>query len=299
MMPQTKASFTSITHGKWILTGEHAVLRGHPAILFPIREKQLILHYWQTDEAVSAEFSGDYCNELHYLFWGAIEHACSILKLNRNQLFGKFYFENNIPIGAGMGASAAFCVGLARWFASQQIISIENLLEFARLLENLFHHESSGADIAVVNAGQGIYFSRHEPISVIQSQWQPCWYLSHSGHAGMTANCVAKVKSLWQTNPDLAQSIDRDMSLSVQKAKEALQSKESNALFQLTMAIQLAYSCFKQWDLCNEAVNKEIHLLLEAGALAAKPTGSGDGGYIISLWESPPSPEMRQRLQII
>src|SRR5205085_2788200 len=149
---------------------------------------------------------------------------------------------------AGMGASAAFCVGLARWFAAQHLISEDNLLEFARQLENLFHHESSGADIAVVNAGQGIYFSRREPISVIQSQWQPCWYLSHSGHAGMTANCVAKVKSLWQTHPDLAQSIDKDMSHSVYEAKNALQSVGSTALLQLTNALKLAYSCFKHWD---------------------------------------------------
>lgn len=31
--------FQTTTYGKWILAGEHAVLRGHSALVFPIKEK--------------------------------------------------------------------------------------------------------------------------------------------------------------------------------------------------------------------------------------------------------------------
>ncbi|MFI4919641.1 MAG: mevalonate kinase, partial [Legionellales bacterium] len=37
--------FETTTFGKWILAGEHAVVRGHEALVFPIKEKQLHLQY--------------------------------------------------------------------------------------------------------------------------------------------------------------------------------------------------------------------------------------------------------------
>ena len=44
--------FETTTFGKWILAGEHAVVRGHEALVFPIKEKQLTLRY----QAASAFF---------------------------------------------------------------------------------------------------------------------------------------------------------------------------------------------------------------------------------------------------
>lgn len=37
--------FQTTTHGKWILAGEHTVLRGHGALVFPILGKKLTLSY--------------------------------------------------------------------------------------------------------------------------------------------------------------------------------------------------------------------------------------------------------------
>src|SRR5258708_17231721 len=113
MDTSTPPQFQTQIHGKWILAGEHAVLRGHPAIIFPVNQKNLTLRYWSSQEEVRADFSGEYGDELQFLFWSAIERAVEILDIQHAQVLGRFHLDNSIPVCAGMGASAALCVAIA------------------------------------------------------------------------------------------------------------------------------------------------------------------------------------------
>ena len=46
----------------------------------------------------------------------------------------------------------------------------------------------------------------------------------------------------------------------------------------------MAKDCFEQWGLIDSSVQAEMDRLSAQGALAVKPTGSGGGGYLLSLW---------------
>lgn len=278
------SNFETKVHGKWILTGEHAVLRGHAAIIFPVNTKSLTLQYTRTENEARAEFTGEYGDELQFLFWSALERAIEILALNHSNILGNFRLENHIPVGCGMGASAALCVAIGRWFVANGQVQQENLLEFARQLENLFHNESSGADIAVAIAGQGIYFSRSGGMHPIKINWHPNWYLSFSGKASTTSRCVKKVKELWITDKNTAESIDQQMAESVNLAVNALQSEKNEGIQLLKTALNKGYECYKAWDLNDDVLNQHAELLIHHGATAVKPTGSGDGGFMLSLW---------------
>lgn len=277
-------NFETKVHGKWILTGEHAVLRGHAAIIFPVHSKSLTLRYNQNENQARAEFSGEYGNELQLLFWIVLERAVEILDIDLSSILGNFYLENHIQIGCGMGASAALCVAVGRWFVANGQVDQENLLEFARQLENLFHEESSGADIAVAIAGQGIYFSRSSGMHPIEINWQPNWYLSFSGKASSTSVCVKKVKELWVTNKGAAENIDQQMAESVNLAVTALQAEKKDGMQLLKAALDKGYDCYKAWQLNDNVLNQHAELLIHHGAIAVKPTGSGDGGFVLSLW---------------
>ena len=190
--------FQTRAHAKWILAGEHAVLRQSPALVFPVPNKYVELSYQAAEDELTADFSAPYGETLLLFFWGVLEEGLRLLGLKQDQLKGKFFLENNIPMGAGMGFSAALCVAVARWFAFKKWISIDELFDCARKLENSFHGKSSGVDIAGVLNNQGMRFKSDAKIQPIQLAWQPQLYLSCCESISVTAKCIKAVDELWQ-----------------------------------------------------------------------------------------------------
>lgn len=288
--------FSCKSYGKWILAGEHSVLRGVPALVFPIRSRALTLHYAQGAQALELHLEGDHGPELQLLVWGVLEKACEMKKISRSELKGRIEIESSIPVGAGMGASAALCVALTRWLGHLGFVEESEFYEFARSLENLFHGESSGVDIAVALSGEGLRFVRDGERTSLQTQWQPLWYISYSGKRGVTVDAVNKVKAMIAANPVLSERIDKEMHKAVDIAQEALFAAPEPGLSLLKEAINLAGQCFEQWHLNEGPPALHIQWLRDNGAIAVKPTGSGGGGYVLSLWDRVPSAAVLQEL---
>ncbi|HVT63273.1 MAG TPA: mevalonate kinase [Legionellaceae bacterium] len=283
--------FQTTTHGKWILAGEHAVIRGHGALIFPLTDKTLHLNYRACtksndlilDAQIPERDSQDICHLLHRI----LKYGMELIHQSYTNLRGYLTISSTIPIGVGMGASAALCLALSRWFIAQQWIEPTQQFNMARELEHFFHGQSSGLDIAGVSSEHGIYFQRGDSIP-LNPTWSPQWRLSSCGEQGPTSDCIQKVQKLWLEQPERAHQIDLQMQNCVDKAKQALEAFQPQKTQQtlLIEAMQQANNCFEQWGLVTPVLKQHMHHLYEQGALAVKPTGSGGGGYVVSLWES-------------
>jgi mevalonate kinase len=240
--------------------------------------------------------TGEHGAELEPLFWAVLERACDLLRIPRARLTGTLALSSDLPLGAGLGASAAFCVNMARWFEYLGLLEGRDLGEFARTLENLFHGESSGVDIAVALSGQGLHFERGVAPVRLAPRWTPRFYISSTGRRGLTADAVARVKALHLDEPERARALDAKMHEAVLASERALALDEAEGLPVLARAVSAAGECFRDWGLAEGPVQAHLEELRAAGALAVKPTGSGGGGFVLSLWSTEPPVSWETRL---
>lgn len=290
-------TFETVAYGKWIMAGEHSVLRGCPALVFPLKSRALRLKYEKSGQSLILKLEGGHGQELEMLFWTVLDRACAVLNISRSSLVGMLHIQSEIPVGAGMGASATLCVALTKWLGFLGHVPEDQYYEFSRQLENLFHGESSGVDIAVALSGEGLKFLRNGPREVLVPRWQPRLYISYCGQRGVTLDCVNQVKQLLLQDPNRYQALDQQMKEVVESCELALMDESSAASFEsLKNAIQQAQSIFVAWGLTEGSLAGHMKMLEQAGAVAVKPTGSGGGGYALSLWQSPPPENLQQIL---
>ena len=263
-----------VVPGKWILTGEHAVVRGSPAIVSPLPSLTLSL------ESTTQEL--DLSNPLQI----ALNKIIATMQSPPEEM-KKLLVTSSIPLRAGLGSSAALSVAVARYLNEKKIIFADDIMECALDFENIFHGTSSGLDLAAVSGNGPIYFRKETSPIPLEMNWKPKIFLHDTHTRSSTKECVEHVAT--QKREDL----DQLMKLSVETARMALRLDESSGAAMLQDAILTAAKCFKEWRLMNsESIELEA-ALYSAGALAVKPTGSGNGGFLLSFWNQDPPKDLQ------
>ncbi len=271
--------------GKIILTGEHSVLRGAKALLLPLKKDESIWHYENLNVEWQVKYSGHFSQEVELIFPSLIQIALEAIDKKYSDLFGKLELIHHIRVGVGLGTSAILCVGVSKLFVAMGWLKEPDFFGFAKSLENHFHRQSSGADIAVVSEARPIIFE-NEKIIPLAINWKPHLRISYTHERVATRDAVEEVsniikkenKKMWELDEKMKEASD----LAIQSLKEY---DLESGLEILKTAINKACECFYSWSLVTETMKIQMETLYQKGALACKPTGSGGGGYILSLWD--------------
>ncbi len=290
--------------GKWILAGEHAVLKGMTAIALPEKQVCLSIEFIPASAWALPSDASDLMIEplavqeeiqslVDFIFEQVIGDG---LPLCFRKPKGRLRIESTIPMQAGLGSSAALCVALTRWIYSTWFQHrsdwVDRSIAVATQLECRFHGKSSGLDVAVIAREAPILFQMNSGLLPLSLQKLPHWTLHDTGLRSQTHECVAKVEWFRNTFAHAFQ-IDEQMGAASLLAHQGLLQYDlgffDQGLEWIQEAMHRAHACFEAWDLIPTAVQAFRTDLLQQGALAVKLTGAGQGGMLVALWHEIPS----------
>lgn len=285
------SEFKTQVPGKWVLSGEHSVLKGVSAVALPHLQTGLSLVFRPDFSQESLEVDPPKADCFMKEIIESIADQWEAKGLSFSKPTGKLSIQSTIPIGAGLGSSAALCVALTQWMAETLMIPPDQRVEFATQLEHRFHGQSSGMDVAVIAAQEPISFSMEKGIEPIGVRVLPKFTFHDTGLRSRTHECVAKVENFREQTPALALHVDEQMGKASRLAIEGLIQFDSGnhrlGLQGIQQAMQLARECFYSWELVPGKAKRMEEDLLRQGALAVKLTGAGGGGMLVALWPDP------------
>ena len=183
--------------------------------------------------------------------------------------------ETELPVGRGMGSSAALSVALVRVAAQLEDQTLDFATEHERafMLERIFHGNPSGLDHAVSALGGAVIYSKGhgpEPVAMPPTPF----VVLDTGVAGDTAALVAGVAA---RRPSIDASLERLGEL-VEQAVPAL--AEPSVLGELMNEAQEHLAAI---GVSTPAIDQLVALARSHGAAGAKLSGAGGGGVVIAL----------------
>ena len=294
-MSKLRTSSFASAPAKIILFGEHFVLYNMPAILMSINKRIQVhvqltsdkgirvisdlhesLHY-RSVENRSLEFEEIKNNPL-YPICDAVLRTIS----NRNLDIGMIItIRSSIPVGVGLGSSAASCVAT--------VAAVQNLLDLpdrnticskAMESEGLIHKGSSGADCFISTFGGIIYYVKNHGFDRINFPNMPELMLLNTGLKHSTWSMVSKVAKFKAQNESRFRELCITASEICERGRVAIQSGEHEEIGRL---MNENHKLLQTIGVSHEKVEEIIDICNRNGALGAKLTGAGGGGSVIAL----------------
>ncbi|MBN2010111.1 mevalonate kinase [candidate division KSB1 bacterium] len=284
-------TITASVPAKIILFGEHAVVYGQPAVAVPVLDVRAHAEMIRIDERETAVIHASDL-EIQYEFAAQkipskVKHIDEAMRfLIRQQMEipetgWRLDIRSDIPIGRGMGSSAAISVLLIR--IMHQFVSIplamDDLIRLSYELEKYHHGTPSGVDNTVVATSQPVYFIKGEPFELLE----PAQFHLVIGDCGIgkkTGDVVADVASAYKNDEKKYGELFQCIGDLARFGRLMLENGDHEGL---GAAMNSNQTLLRQINVSCDELENLISAALSAGACGAKLCGAGRGGCMVAL----------------
>lgn len=259
--------------GKLILAGEHAVVYGHPALAIAVdRGTTVTLRRRPGPTALGRSVVRD---------TRVLPGLLTVLPAEGLEID----IESDLPVGRGMGSSAALAVAVVRAHAALEAEPLDFATTHARAFgpERHFHGDPSGVDHAVSALGGGVRYVKAADGPRITPLPLPDLRLVvvDSGSAGDTGALVTGVRS---RRPGIDPALDRIGAL-VEELDAGLRAGMAHP--ELGALLDENHSLLREIGVSTPTLDAIVGACRAAGAHGAKLAGAGGGGVVIALVDDP------------
>ena len=268
--------------GKTILFGEHSVVYDEPAIAGAVNKRAVVsLKKSRNDYStlksndLGFEVKMDTRRGTYTLVRGKPGIIRYILNIDMS-------LSLNLPIGSGLGSSAAVTVATIAALHHYHGVEFnkETLAKEAHGVEEDVQGIASPLDTLISTYGGLIYLSREKKIVRFDSHLDAPFVVGFTNKYGNTAKMVKNVKSLKENYPELVDPIISTMGKIANEARVAILKNDIERIAEL---MNLNQGLLDSLGVNTYELSRMIYTARDNGALASKITGSGGGGSIISL----------------
>ncbi|MDT8719292.1 mevalonate kinase [Clostridium sp. 19966] len=271
-------------HSKLILVGEHAVVYGKPAIAIPFPLKVKV---------ITKELDGPIMLESN-IYTGHIDKIPDkmkglvlCIKEALNKLNKPFYglnilIDSSIPLGRGLGSSAAVAIASVKSLFSffEHKLSNKDLFFLVQVAENYAHGISSGIDTAAELSGHPIWFQKGKEVLPIETKVPFYIAVGDTGRIGDTRTAVENVRKKYISHPMEVKYSLEEIEKAAASARNSLIESDFNHLGKL---LNYTHERLVSLGVSDEGLDKLVQAAKDAGALGAKLTGGGLGGCMLAL----------------
>lgn len=281
---------------KIILTGEHSVVYGQPALVMAIDKKaftkvertktitdpfiQITAQNYNTSVSIpfstGPEFFKNQLVHLHPLLH--IIQTIYIKEGLNDSL--KIDIHSEVPKGADLGSSAAVCVSLSTALTSVFDLdySLEDISNLSFKGEKIIHGTPSGVDNTVATFGGCMKFQQGNIKRVRSSAIQ--LIIGNTGISRETKKWVSKVRTRYESYPEVIDPTFEVMGSLTQEAEKFLANGDLEKLGEI---FDINQGLLSTIGVSIPKLDHLINIAQTAGAYGAKLTGAGGGGCMFAL----------------
>jgi mevalonate kinase len=226
---------------------------------------------------------------------GSINRILEVMNFDVKENPIKITVAGDLLAGSGVGASAASCVSLARALNTEFGLgySIEEINRVAWQGEFPYHGIASGVDNTASTYGGLLRFWLKDGKQNFEQIKTPSSFEIVLCNSGITANTAALDEFIDQQKKDNWELFRSRLDIIVSQGSEMKKALEAGDLETVGKIMTENHKLLVDMEMSHEILNDLCSVALENGALGAKVTGGGRGGYMIALT---PGKELQEKI---